>query len=150
MTTQGGSTPLPGRLPEGKHSSLLHLKAREANKVWKAEPARQYSGTSLASRTKGRQQEGREAEVLSRLWGWRTCDRCGETIVLGEETFRLRLDRSTEEVCSGCAQALAIEPSNTPVLALPDRLPVSIRVRSLPWFNQTGARTHAEGRKAER
>jgi hypothetical protein len=149
MRTDGGSTPPPGyQLPERKHSSLLHLKARKAGKVWKVKPARQYSGTPLAGPTKGSQQEEREAEVVERLWGWRTCDRCGGIIVLGEETFRLRLDGSTEEVCSGCAQAPATEPPSARVLALPDRLPVSIRLHSMTWSNQTGVGTHTERRKA--
>jgi hypothetical protein len=144
MRTDGGSPPPGHQLPERKHSSLLHLKAREASKVWKAKPARQDSGTPLAGPAKGSQQESREAAVLERLWGWRTCDRCGGIIVLGEETFRSRLDGSAEEVCSGCAQALATKPSNAPVLASADRMPVSIRARSLLWSNQTRVRTRTQ------
>ncbi len=46
-----------------------------------------------------------EAGVLERLWGWRACDRCGETIMLGEGSRRLRHDGSAEDVCLDCACA---------------------------------------------
>jgi hypothetical protein len=62
----------------------------------------------------------REAEALQRLWGWRVCDRCGETIILGEEVFRLRRDGSSEELCSPCAAAPASAPSVAPVRVLLD------------------------------
>ncbi len=62
----------------------------------------------------------REAEVLERLWGWRSCDRCGETIILGEETPRLRRDGSIEKLCLGCAAAPRGPRAETSVMALGD------------------------------
>lgn len=35
---------------------------------------------------------GRESEVLERQWAWRSCDRCGSTVMLGEATLRLRVE----------------------------------------------------------
>ena len=62
----------------------------------------------------------REAEVLQRLWGWRICDRCGETTVLGEAVFRKRRDGSSEELCSLCAAAPSTAPTVPPVRVLLD------------------------------
>jgi hypothetical protein len=45
----------------------------------------------------------REAEVLERLWGWRTCDSCGGTIMLGEATLASR--DGTGHFCLTCAEA---------------------------------------------
>jgi hypothetical protein len=141
MRTEGASTPPPGhQLPERKHSALLHLKIREANKVWKAKPARQDAAPRPAGPAKGSQQESREIAVLERLWGWRTCDRCGGIVVLGEETFRVLHDGTTEEMCLGCAQELATELPSAPVLALPRPpagLDPGVGVHAIPWSNQT-------------
>jgi hypothetical protein len=46
-------------------------------------------------------QDRREAEVLERLWGWRTCGH-GGTIMLGEATLPLR--EGTGHLCLGCAE----------------------------------------------
>jgi hypothetical protein len=152
MRIEGASTPPPGhQLPERKHSSLLHLKIREANKVWRARPVRQFPGLRPAGPIGRNQQERGEAEVLERLWGWRTCERCGAIMILGEETFRVRHDGTTEEMCLGCAQELATEPPGAPVLALPRQpagLHPGVRVHAMPWSNQTTVVTHSEGRKA--
>jgi len=44
--------------------------------------------------------------VLERVWEWRICDRCGETIMLGEERLRPRLDQGIEAMCLDCAGVL--------------------------------------------
>lgn len=62
----------------------------------------------------------REAEVLQRLWGWRVCDRCGETIILGEEIFRPRRDGGSEKLCPLCVAAPSTAPSVAPVRVLLD------------------------------
>ena len=56
-------------------------------------------------RSKTRSQKEREADVLERLWGWRTCNRCGQTMMLGEGTCRLTLEKGSEDVCMDCAAA---------------------------------------------
>jgi CRISPR/Cas system-associated protein Cas10 (large subunit of type III CRISPR-Cas system) len=48
-------------------------------------------------------QDRREAEALERLWGWRTCDHCGSTIMLGEATLASR--DGAGHLCLACAEA---------------------------------------------
>lgn len=70
----------------------------------------------------------REVEVLERRWGRRTCDRCGETILLGERTLHLRLRGRTAEVCLSCG---VLKGSST-------RLPS-------PWPGPTDVATRTKG-----
>jgi hypothetical protein len=53
-----------------------------------------------------------EAEVLERLWGWRTCHSCGGTIMLGEATLADR--DGTGHRCLACA-ATPDEPAQEAV-----------------------------------
>lgn len=88
---------------ESERASLtLGLSTPGVRGLWKAQSARRHVGKRS---TQAGGQKRRETDVLERLWGWRTCDRCGHTMMLGEGTFRLRLDRITEEVCLDCASA---------------------------------------------
>ena len=63
-------------------------------------PVRRVPGTTCACK-----RPGREDKALERLWGWRTCDRCGETIMLGDGSRRLRHDGGADDVCLDCACA---------------------------------------------
>jgi hypothetical protein len=47
----------------------------------------------------------REAEVLERLWGWRTCDQCDGTIMLGEAALPSR--DGAGRLCLACPEAPA-------------------------------------------
>ncbi len=75
----------------------------------------------------GHEAAKREAEVLERLWGWRSCGRCGETIILGEETPHLRCDGSIEKLCLGCAATPRRPHAETSGMALGDCPPVETR-----------------------
>lgn len=43
-----------------------------------------------------------DQEVRERLWGINTCEACGRTLLLGEETNRFCRDERVVEVCSLC------------------------------------------------
>jgi hypothetical protein len=85
-----------------------------------SEPTRQSWEAVVEAVPKNGQAARREAEVLERLWGWRCCDRCGETIILGEEILRLRRDGGTERLCFGCAGAPRSAGVEAPSGAFPD------------------------------
>ena len=56
----------------------------------------------------------REAEMLERRWGRRTCDCCGVTILLGERTLHRRLGGRPEEVCLSCGGVLKDSSKSAP------------------------------------
>ncbi len=115
MTADDGSTPstLAGRRPARRSNVAHHLTTREAFEgwlqmtsreafsMWTAE--RRRSGAAAPGRATAPRQEPPEAQVLERHWGWRSCDHCGETVMLGEEMLRLRAGTGPMEVCLGCA-----------------------------------------------
>ena len=108
MSAHGRTTSPPvHQVPERKQtSSAPSLTLQEAHETWQAKPGRRYSGTRQTSPQKVGRQGRYEAEVLEPRWGWRTCDRCGKTIMLGEEMLRWRLDECIETVCLDCVGAL--------------------------------------------
>ncbi len=61
----------------------------------------------------------REAEVLERLWGWQTCDGCGQVMILGEPVIRSRRDGADVKLCFACAATPAAPLAA--VRELPDR-----------------------------
>jgi hypothetical protein len=88
--------------------------------------AKRHPG-SLKARTDDHEDgRSREAEALERLWGFRSCDRCGGTIVLGEEIYASRLNGRMERLCSVCAAAPS-ERLPAPVRTLPRRSPAPSR-----------------------
>jgi hypothetical protein len=88
--------------------------------------AKEHSGIFRARVGHHEEGDGREAQALKRLWGFRSCDRCGGTIVLGEEVHASRLNGSTERLCSVCAAAPSERPP-APVRTLPRRSPAPTR-----------------------
>ena len=86
---------------------------------------RAFSGTEPAIADQGRDAARREAEVLERLWGMRICDHCGETIILGEKVFQVKLDGRAEAVCSACAAMPSWGRHRASLHALPSRSVVS-------------------------
>jgi hypothetical protein len=68
-------------------------------------------------------QDRREAEVLERLWGWRSCYRCSGTIMLGEAT--LASPDGAGHLCFACAEA----PDEPPRVARWHDLPSAERSR---------------------
>jgi hypothetical protein len=81
-------------------SAMRPADEKQAGAMWKSHSLRHGIGTR---RSKGRCQRGGEVETLRQAWGWRTCDRCGETLVLGEEVLRVPVGESTKEMCLDCA-----------------------------------------------
>ena len=61
----------------------------------------------------------REAEVLERLWGWHTCDRCGQVMILGEPVLHSPREGADVQLCLACAAAPAAPLA--PVRELPSR-----------------------------
>ena len=86
---------------------------------------RAFSGTEPAIAEQARAAARREAEVLERLWGMRICDHCGETIILGEKVFHVKLDGRAEAVCSACAAVPSWDRRGASLHALPSHSVVS-------------------------
>ena len=85
------------------------------------EEMRAFSGTEPAIVDQGRDAARREADVLERLWGMRACEHCGETIILGEKVFHVKLDGRIGAVCSACATVPSRGRLGASLHALPAR-----------------------------
>jgi hypothetical protein len=72
------------------------------HEMWKSHSPWRHVNTQLAAERGRRRGEG---EALKRVWGWRTCDLCGETVVLGQEMVGLSVGMSPKDVCPGRAGA---------------------------------------------
>jgi hypothetical protein len=84
-----------------------------------------FSGIESPIADQGRDAARRETEVLERLWGLCACERCGETILLGEKVFHAKLDGRTEVVCSACASTPSRDHLRASLHVLPARSVVS-------------------------
>jgi len=90
MTVDDGSTPstFAARRPATRSKAAHYLTTGAAFERWLQMTSREAPP---------------EAQVLERHWGWRTCARCGATVMLGEEMLRVRADTGPTDVCLGCA-----------------------------------------------
>ena len=60
-----------------------------------------------------------EDEAIARLWGIESCERCGRTIVLGEQSVRLAVGGRRTVVCPECLEPASAVPT---WIAAPARL----------------------------
>ena len=104
MTTEAGPIPIPSHRAAATDRPSPTL-APPMGREDKADVLAALRGSFGGRRTARHRVDrlGRpEAEAPERLWGWRTCDRCGRTIMLGETTVQW-LGARAEEVCFECA-----------------------------------------------
>jgi hypothetical protein len=89
--TQGDATSAYSvQAAEGKQIGAI----RDSHSLWRR------IGTRRAKKHGPRRGE---VETLERVWGWRICGRCGETLVLGEVMLSVPVGEGTKDVCLGCA-----------------------------------------------
>ena len=70
--------------------------------------------------------EARERRALERGWGIAGCERCGQTLILGESTAHLRLDGKDVLLCPECLEHAPETPSWIAAPARPGRVPVRL------------------------
>jgi hypothetical protein len=58
-------------------------------------------------KTHGRRRD--DVETLQSVWGWRICDRCRETLVLGEVVLSVPAGDGRMQVCPGCTGTWSTE-----------------------------------------
>jgi hypothetical protein len=79
---------------------------KQIGAIWRSHGWWRRVGTQQAK--KHGQRRG-EVETLRRVWGWRVCERCDETLVLGEVMLRVPAGDGMKEVCLGCAGTWSTE-----------------------------------------
>jgi hypothetical protein len=70
--------------------------------------------------------EVREQRALRHGWGIAGCERCGQTLVLGEPLARVRLGGRDTLLCPECLEPAPPIPTSVAAPARPGRVPVSL------------------------
>lgn len=70
--------------------------------------------------------EVRERRKLEHDWGIARCERCGQTLILGEPAARLRRDGRTALLCPECLEPAPAAPTWIAAPARPGRAPVRL------------------------
>ena len=70
--------------------------------------------------------EVREQRALRYGWGIAGCDRCGQTLVLGEPAAHVRLDGRDALLCPECMEHAPEVPTWVAAPARPGRVPVRL------------------------
>ena len=70
--------------------------------------------------------EARERRALQHDWGVARCERCGQTLVLGEPSARVRRDGHRVLLCPECLEPAPATPTWIAAPARPGRVPVRL------------------------
>jgi hypothetical protein len=127
-TTRGGAT------------SACHTHAAESDQVgaiWTSHGLWRRIGKQ---RTKKHGQRRGEVETLKSVWGWRVCDCCGETLVLGEAMLSVPTGDGTKQVCPGCADTWSTDSPRQKIASADTTRP---SLQAGPGLDAHGCAAHA-------